>query len=278
VNPRRPVRDLLRAATGAGAFLPGVDPGSRPGIGHRDAAEADTPKLLARLEALQERLWVEHTRSLLIVLQAMDTGGKDGTIAHVVRAMNPAGVRVAAFKQPTEEERAHDFLWRIDRQRPAPGEVVIFNRSHYEDVLVVRVHALLPEEVWRARYEEINAWETGLVTGGTTIVKLFLHISYDEQRRRLLDRLKDPDKRWKFQEGDIDERSLWADYQGAYEDAIQRCSTETAPWYVVPADHKWYRNWAVASVLEEILVELDPRFPEPALDVQRLERRLAPPH
>jgi PPK2 family polyphosphate:nucleotide phosphotransferase len=245
---------------------------------HRDDAEAAAPGLLARLEALQERLWVQRTRSLLVVLQAMDTGGKDGTIAHVVGAMNPAGVRVAAFKQPTEEERAHEFLWRIDRQRPAPGEVVIFNRSHYEDVLVARVHGLVPEEVWRARYEQINAWEAGLVAGGTAIVKLFLHISYDEQRRRLLDRLEDPDKRWKFQEGDIDERNLWADYQGAYEDAIQRCSTEAAPWYIVPADHKWYRNWAVASIVGEILVAVDPRFPDPALDVERLKRRLAPPH
>jgi len=244
---------------------------------HRVEAEAAAPGLLARLEALQERLWVQRTTSLLVVLQAMDTGGKDGTIAHVVRAMNPAGVRVAAFKQPTREERAHEFLWRIDRRRPAPGEVVIFNRSHYEDVLVVRVHALVPEAIWRARYEQINAWEAGLVAGGTTIVKLFLHLSYDEQRRRLLDRLRDPDKRWKFEEGDIDERRLWGDYQDAYEDAIRACSTEAAPWYVVPADHKWYRNWAVASILGEILVELDPRFPDPALDVERLKRRLAPP-
>ena len=273
----RSVRDLLRARPGVGALLPGIDPGSTPGVAHRRDAEAETPELLDRLEGLQERLWVEHDRSLLIVLQAMDTGGKDGTVAHVMRAMNPAGVRVASFKIPTAAEKRHDFLWRIDRQRPRPGEVVIFNRSHYEDVLVVRVHALVPQNVWGARYGAIDGWEAEVVAAGTTIVKFFLHISYDEQRRRLLDRLADPEKHWKFNESDVDERALWADYQAAYEDAIARCSTDIAPWFVVPADHKWYRNWAIATIVDETLSEMNPRYPDPALDVERLRARLAPP-
>ena len=271
-------RELLRAPTRAGAILPGIDTRSTPGVKLSADTEAATPALLDRLESLQERLWVEGTRSLLVVLQAMDTGGKDGTISHVFRAMNPQGVEVASFKQPTEEELAHDFLWRIDKRLPVPGEVVIFNRSHYEDVLVVRVHELVPQDVWAARYEQINEWEAKVAGSGTTIVKCFLHISYDEQRERLLARLDDPEKHWKFNEGDIDERARWDDYQAAYEDAIAKCSTDAAPWFVVPADRKWYRNWAVANLLAETLEKLDPRYPRPELDVPRLRARLTPPH
>ena len=271
-------RELLRAPTPAGAILPGIDTRSTPGVKHRADTEAATPVLLGRLESLQERLWVEGTRSLLVVLQAMDTGGKDGTISHVFGGMNPQGVEVASFKQPTEEELAHDFLWRIDKRLPVPGEVVIFNRSHYEDVLVVRVHELVPREVWAARYEQINEWEAKVAGSGTTIVKCFLHISYDEQRDRLLARLDDPEKHWKFNEGDIDERARWDGYQAAYEDAIAKCSTDVAPWFVVPADRKWYRNWAVANLLAETVEQLDPRYPRPELDVPRLRARLSPPH
>ena len=271
-------RELLRAPTGVGAILPGIETRSTPGVEHRGDTEAATPSLLDRLGSLQERLWVEGTRSLLVVLQAMDTGGKDGTISHVLRAMNPQGVEIASFKQPTEEELAHHFLWRIDRRLPVPGEVMIFNRSHYEDVLVVRVHELVPEGVWAGRYEEINGWERKVSESGTTIVKCFLHISYDEQRARLLARLDDPDKHWKFNEGDIDERARWDDYQAAYEDAIAKCSTDVAPWFVVPADRKWYRNWAVANLITETLDQLDPRYPRPDLDVPRLQARLRPPH
>jgi PPK2 family polyphosphate:nucleotide phosphotransferase len=271
-------RELLRADSGDGAILSGIDTRSTPGVKHRADTEVGTPDLLDRLESVQERLWVEGTRSLLVVLQAMDTGGKDGTISHVVRAMNPQGVEIASFKKPTEDELAHHFLWRMDQRLPVPGEVVIFNRSHYEDVLVVRVHQLVPKDVWSSRYDEINEWEARLTDAGTTIVKCFLHISYDEQRERLLARLDDPEKHWKFNEGDIDERAKWEDYQAAYEDAIGRCSTDAAPWFVVPADRKWYRNWAVANLLAETMEQLDPQFPSPKLDVPRLKARLAPPH
>ncbi len=274
----RSLRDRLRVAPGASAVLPGIDTRSTPGVKDRKEAESARPALAERLHSLQERLFVEGTRSVLVVLQAMDTGGKDGTIEHVFGTMNPAGLDVAAFKKPTEEELAHPFLWRIERRLPAPGQIMIFNRSHYEDVLVVRVHSLVPEDVWVARYDEIIAFEAKAIAAGTTVVKCFLHISYEEQRERLLARLDDPAKQWKFKEGDIDERAFWADYQAAYEDVLRRCSTDAAPWYVIPADRKWYRNWAVASLLAETLEELDPAYPRPTLDVARLKERLAPPN
>jgi PPK2 family polyphosphate:nucleotide phosphotransferase len=278
VSERTSIRDLLRVDPDGGAILPGIDPGGMPGVKDRETADAARTELSEQIHGLQERLFVENRRSVLVVLQAMDTGGKDGTIEHVFGTMNPAGVDVASFKAPTEEELAHHFLWRIERRLPAPGQIMIFNRSHYEDVLIVRVHALVPEDVWRGRFDEIDAFEAKVAAAGTTIVKCFLHISYDEQRERLLARLDDPDKRWKFNEADIDERARWADYQAAYEDAIRRCSTEAAPWYVVPADRKWYRNWAVASLLAETLEEMDPSYPRPELDIEALKRRLAPPH
>jgi PPK2 family polyphosphate:nucleotide phosphotransferase len=278
MSERASIRHLLRVDPDGGAILPGIDPGGTPGVKDRATADAARSELSEQIHGLQERLFVEDRRSVLVVLQAMDTGGKDGTIEHVFGTMNPAGVDVAAFKAPTDEELAHHFLWRIERRLPAPGQIMIFNRSHYEDVLIVRVHALVPEDVWRGRFDEIDAFEAKVVAAGTTIVKCFLHISYDEQRERLLARLDDPDKHWKFNEADIDERARWADYQAAYEDAIRRCSTEAAPWYVVPADRKWYRNWAVASLLAETLEEMDPTYPRPELDVEDLTRRLAPPH
>jgi PPK2 family polyphosphate:nucleotide phosphotransferase len=261
-----PVGTPTDVATSA---TPGVD---------REEAGASMPNLGERLAALQERLWAEGTRSLLLVLQGMDTSGKGGTVTHVAGSMNPCGVEVAAFKKPTDEEQAHHFLWRIERRLPTPGQVAVFDRSHYEDVLVVRVHELVPEDVWRPRFDEITAWERRLHQAGTTIVKCFLHISYDEQRERLLARLNDPTKHWKFRERDIDERRRWPDYMAAYDEAIERTDTEDAPWYVVPADHKWYRNWAIARLLVETLERMDPQLPPSTLDVPALRARLTPPN
>ncbi|GAA4735195.1 polyphosphate--nucleotide phosphotransferase [Amnibacterium soli] len=217
-------------------------------------------------------------RRVLLVLQGMDTAGKGGVVTHAVGVFGPIGVEYTAFKKPTEEELAHDFLWRIRKRLPRPGMIGVFDRSHYEDVLVARVHALAPKEEIDARYDVINAFEQELVDGGTTVLKVFLHVSYDKQRERLLRRLARPDKHWKFNAGDIDERARWDEYQAAYAAVLERCSTEAAPWYVVPADHKTYRNWAVAELLRETLAELDPQYPQPDLDVEQLRARLAPPH
>jgi PPK2 family polyphosphate:nucleotide phosphotransferase len=261
----------------AGRPATSVDPDTSPGV-DRERAEDELANLQQRLGGLQERLWAEGTRSLLLVLQGMDSSGKGGTVGRVFSSMNPAGVDVAAFKNPTDEELAHDFLWRIEQRLPDPGEIVVFDRSHYEDVLVVRVHGLVDEPTWQMRYDRINEFERRVVEAGTTIVKCFLHISYDEQRERLLARLDDPTKHWKFRERDIDERALWQDYMVAYDDAIARCSTAEAPWFVIPADHKWYRNWAVGTILVEMLERMDPRYPPMDLDVPALKAHLAPPH
>jgi PPK2 family polyphosphate:nucleotide phosphotransferase len=222
--------------------------------------------VLEEMAGLQERLYAEGEKSLLVVLQAIDAGGKDGTIKHVFRGLNPASCRVVSFKVPSEEERSHDFLWRVHAKAPAKGEVVVFNRSHYEDVLVVRVHDLVPESVWRPRYDQINDFEAGLAAAGTRIVKLYLHISKDEQAERFQARLDDPSKQWKFRKGDLDERAKWDDYRAAFEEALSRTSTTAAPWYVIPADRKWYRNWAVSRILVETLAEMDPQYP-PAEDL-----------
>jgi PPK2 family polyphosphate:nucleotide phosphotransferase len=237
---------------------------------------------MVELAELQERLYAEATagspRSLLLVLQGMDTSGKGGTTDHVVSSLRPTGVRYTAFKAPTDEEREHGFLWRIRRSLPPPGIVGVFDRSHYEDVLIVRVHNLVPPDEWNARYDEINAFEAEIAAAGTTIVKCFLHISYDVQRERLLARLGDPDKRWKFNVADVDERARWNDYVIAYEAALERCSTTAAPWYVVPADSKKYRNWAVGRLLLETMRELDPQFPQVDLDIDAVRARLQPPN
>lgn len=271
------IRDLLIARADEPGLLDRIDPGSTPGVDGRKRARRETDSRAEAIAGLQERLWAESRRSLLLVLQGMDTSGKDGTIEHVFRGLNPAGVDVASFRKPTDEELAHHFLWRIERRLPEPGQIMIFNRSHYEDVLIVRVLGLVPEQEWRERYEEIDAFERR-VASGTSIVKVCLHISFDEQRERLLARLDDPDKRWKFDVGDLDQRARWAEYMSAYEDAIRRCHSPEAPWYVVPADRKWYRNWAVAEILHETLVQMDPRYPLPDLDVASLRARLAPPN
>jgi PPK2 family polyphosphate:nucleotide phosphotransferase len=209
-------------------------------------------------------LWAEHTRSLLVVLQAMDAGGKDGTVRKVFSGVNPMGVHAVAFKAPNDAELAHDFLWRIQRELPERGDIGIFNRSHYEDVLIVRVEELVPEKVWRPRYSAIRAFEEHLSGEGTAIVKLFLHISKEEQAERFKERLSDPTKNWKFNVADVDVRKRWDDYQIAYAEAIGRTSTDAAPWYVVPADRKWYRDWVVATILVDVLEKMDPLFPEPA--------------
>lgn len=213
------------------------------------------------LEALQELLYAEGKHKILIVLQATDTGGKDGTIRHVFEGVNPQGVHVASFKKPTEMELDHDYLWRVHARTPGSGEIVIFNRSHYEDVLVVRVHDLVPPARWEKRYEHINNFEKLLADEGTTIIKFFLHISKDEQKERLEERLADPEKHWKFAKGDLAERERWDDYQEAFEAALSRTSTEYAPWYIIPADRKWYRNLVISQVVIDSLNGLDMAYP-----------------
>ena len=259
----RPV-DRWRVHPGSPVRLSDHDTASLAGApGDREATEAAVVPLHDELAVLQDRLWAESSRALLVVLQGLDASGKDGTIKHVFRGVNPQGTTVSSFKQPTPEEQAYDFLWRVHRRVPPAGEIGIFNRSHYEDVLVVRVHGLVPEKVWRQRYERINDFERLLHHGGTTVVKLFLHVSYEEQGARLRKRLEEPDKRWKARAGDFVERRRWDDYQAAYTEAVERTSTDAAPWYVVPSDHKWYRNWVVSQILLHTLEAMDPRYPDP---------------
>ncbi len=256
-----------RVKPGSAVHLGKIDTRSTDGApGDKKDTEAASEELQLEMQGLQERLYAEGKQSLLVVLQAIDAGGKDGTIKNVFRGLNPASCRVVSFKVPSEEERSHDFLWRVHAKTPAKGEVVVFNRSHYEDVLVVRVHTLVPEEVWRRRYDLINDFEANLAAAGTRIVKLYLHISKEEQAERFQARLDDPTKQWKFRKGDLDERARWDDYRAAFEEAIARTSTDVAPWYVVPADRKWYRNWAVNRILLETLSDMDPQYP-PAEDL-----------
>jgi PPK2 family polyphosphate:nucleotide phosphotransferase len=234
--------------------------------GNKDAAAKKLVKLNEQLDELQDLLFAERKHKLLIVLQAMDTGGKDGVIRHVFENVDPLGVRVANFKAPTPEELDHDYLWRVHKQMPGRGEIVIFNRSHYEDVLVVRVHELVPKDVWSKRYDQINNFERLLIDEGTTILKFFLHISKKEQAERLRARLDDSTKRWKFNPGDLKERERWSEYMAAYEDALSQTSTDWAPWYVIPANRKWYRNLAVATIIVETLKNLKMQYPKPDFD------------
>ncbi len=238
--------------------------------GGREKTDAQSEKLTARLGDLQELLFAEHKRRLLVILQGMDTSGKDGTVRHVMRGVSPQSVRAVSFKKPTQVELDHDFLWRVHAQVPAAGEIVIFNRSHYEDVLVVRVHGLVSEKVWRKRYALINDFEQTLTESGTTILKFFLHISKNEQRERLQARLDDPTKRWKFQHGDIEERRLWNDYRKAYEDALEKTSTKWAPWIVVPANKKWFRNYVAAKTIVGALEAFDMKYPQPDLKAETI--------
>lgn len=233
----------------------------------RDDAEDRTKVLNGRLEDLQELLYAEGCHKVLVVIQATDTGGKDGTIRHVFDGVNPQGVKVASFKKPTPEELAHDYLWRVHAHTPGAGEITIFNRSHYEDVLVVRVHDLVAESTWQRRYDHINAFEQMLTDEGTTMIKLFLHISRDEQRERLQARLDEPHKNWKFSTGDLAEREHWGDYQAAFATMLERTSSEWAPWYVIPADRKWYRNLVVSEIMVQTLTGLEMAWPEPEDDL-----------
>lgn len=260
--------DRYRVAPETSIDLSQWDPADHSAFeGDKTAGREATKKLNKRLEALQELLYAEGKHKVLIVLQAMDTGGKDGVIRHVFDGVNPQGVKVASFKRPTPEELAHDYLWRVHKVTPATGEIVIFNRSHYEDVLVVRVHNLVPSDVWSRRYDQINAFERQLAEEGTTILKFFLHIDKDEQKERLQARLDDPEKRWKFAKGDLAERARWDDYQAAYEALLSRTSTPYAPWYIIPANRKWYRNLLISQVLVDALEGLQMRYPQPEADL-----------
>ncbi|WP_438354142.1 polyphosphate kinase 2 family protein [Microbacterium sp. CJ88] len=271
--------DVLRA--GPGFVLSDLDPSSTPGHpGSKSRGQDDLASGLAQLDQYQERLFARSRTTdapdrVLLVLQAMDSAGKGGIVRHVVGAVDPQGVSIASFKKPTPEELAHDFLWRIEKRVPAPGMIGVFDRSHYEDVLVGRVRSLAPADEIERRYGAINDFEARLVDSGTRVIKVMLHISYDEQRDRLMERLERPDKYWKYNPGDVDERALWPQYMDAYQTVFERTSTEVAPWYVVPADRKWYARLAVQTLLLETLERIDPQWPAADFDVEAEQKRLA---
>jgi PPK2 family polyphosphate:nucleotide phosphotransferase len=256
----------LRVEPGTQVDLSTWDPDFTGGVRDREDAAKRVEKNQERMDELQALLYAESRRSLLIVLQAMDAGGKDGTIRQVMRGVNPQGCRVTSFKAPSAEELAHDYLWRIHQAVPRRGEIGIFNRSHYEDVLVVRVRKLAPRSVWSARFDEINRFEELLAGSDVHLVKIYLHISKDEQLRRLKERLDTPRKRWKLTPEDFDNRRYWGDYMRAYEDVLTRCSTAHAPWYVIPANHKWFRNLAVSEIVVDVLERLNMKYPKPKFD------------
>ncbi|MFL6099917.1 MAG: polyphosphate kinase 2 family protein [Actinomycetales bacterium] len=277
-RPAPTLSELLRAGPDFDLMEAGT--GATPGFsGGKKAAERALADGVPRLSDLQERLAAAAkgggNRSVLLVVQGMDTAGKGGIMRHVVGACDPEGLRITAFKAPTPEERAHDFLWRIRAALPPAGKIGVFDRSHYEDVLVVRVHNLAPRATWSRRYATINRFEQRLVDSGTAIVKVMLHISAQEQKQRLMARLDRPDKWWKYNPRDVDERGFWPDYQEAYQAAITRCSTEAAPWHVVPADHKWYARWAVQQLVLDTLDQIDPQWPPASFDVKVERKRLA---
>ena len=259
----------------ADAKLHRIDPGAAPQLADRDTADTSaapggkaetreaTEPLVARLAELQDVLWARQDERVLVVLQGIDTSGKGGTVKKVLGAINPVGLRVKSFNVPTEDELAHDYLWRVHANVPAIGEIGVFDRSHYEDVLAVRVLELVPEARWRRRYDHINDFERLLTDEGTTIVKVFLHISKDEQKERLEARLAEPTKRWKFKRSDLDARAAWDEWEAAFEEAIEKTGTKHAPWHVIPADKKWYRDWAVATILVSVLEGMDLKWPEP---------------
>lgn len=251
-----------------------VDPGKTNGLSRKKALKAVEGDWSTELGILQEKLWAEKKKSMLVVLQGLDTSGKDGTVKHVMSDMNVQGVRVVAFKQPTPEEQRHDFLWRVKKQLPEPGEIVVFNRSHYEDVLVTRAKALVPIETIDKRYEIINRFEAGLVRAGTTVVKIMLHISPEEQRQRFLDRLDDPTKQWKFSPADLKERTRWNVYMEAYEIALTKCNPDVAPWFVVPSDNKWYRNWVISRIMLETMRGMKLAYPDPHLNVRAIRKQI----
>jgi PPK2 family polyphosphate:nucleotide phosphotransferase len=265
------IRKALLAKPGSKVKLSDYDPDDT--FGHEKGARSDkkTEEALERMDSLQYLLYAEKKHSLLVVFQALDAGGKDGTIRHVMSGLNPQGCVVASFKEPSPEESAHDFLWRVHKVVPQLGMIGVFNRSHYEDVLVVRVHNLVAKDVWSARYEQINEFEHILSQNGMTIVKFFLHISKEEQKKRFLERIDDPDRRWKISQSDFMERKFWDDYIKAYEEVLRRCSTDEAPWYIVPANKKWFRNLVVSRILVETLEELKMKYPKPTVDVKDLK-------
>jgi PPK2 family polyphosphate:nucleotide phosphotransferase len=264
--------ERFRVPPGTKVKLKDIDPAFKDHHESRKDAAEEIEHYAKRLCELQDLLYAGRRLSILICLQAMDTGGKDGTIRHFLGAMNPQGCRVAAFREPSAEELAHDFLWRVHRVAPARGEVVIFNRSHYEDVLIVRVHNLVPKNVWSARYNLINGFEQDLIEHDTHILKFYLHVSKEEQLARFKDRLDDPPKRWKISEADYTERKFWDDYMAAYDDALSRCSTEHAPWFIIPSNHKWFRNLAVARIVVEYLELQKMTYPKPTVDLEHIRR------
>ena len=261
----------FRVRPGRNIKLSRISPEQTGGMKNKEWAEDELEKSLRRLDDLQCLLYAENKHALLIVLQAMDAAGKDGTIRNVLRGINPQGCTVTSFKKPSEEELDHDFLWRIHQAVPNRGDIGIFNRSHYEDVLVVRVQELVPKAVWSERYAQINAFEKLLAANGVAIVKIFLHISKEEQLKRFRERLADKNKRWKFSPGDLEVRKRWGEYMRAYEDVFARCSTPWAPWHIIPANYKWYRNLAVSRILVDTLERLDMKFPKPAFDFSKLK-------
>jgi PPK2 family polyphosphate:nucleotide phosphotransferase len=274
----RTVSDLLRLPSGK-VDLTALDSHAKPGFsGNKHDGKEALPAMGEELFELQEKLfasgYTEGERRVLLVLQGMDTSGKGGVLKHTAGLFDPNGLRIFSFKAPTEEELAHDFLWRIEKEVPAPGKVGVFDRSHYEDVLIARVRQLATKQEIERRYDAINRFEADLAASGTTIIKCMLHISADTQKERLLARLDDPTKQWKFKPGDVDERALWPAYQEAYEIALERCSTDVAPWYVVPSDRKWYRNWAIGALLLEALRGMDLSWPAPDYDVAEQRARL----
>ena len=263
--------DAYRIKPGQKVRLSKFDPNdTRLFKGDKAAAKKAIDKLTSELDPLQELLYAEHKHKVLVVVQGMDTAGKDGVIRKVFEGVNPSGVDVAAFKVPSPIEMDHDYLWRVHQVVPGKGQMVIFNRSHYEDVLVVRVHNIVPEDAWRKRYQQIADFERTLAEEGTTILKFYLHIDLDTQKERLQARIDDPNKHWKFNAGDLKERALWADYMKAYEDALEKTSTDVAPWYVVPANKKWYRDWVIASTLVETLKSLKMKYPENKDDLSKV--------
>ena len=266
-------REMFLVKPGSKFDLSKVDPDFTAGFKNEDSVRDKIQKRAEQLRDLQHDLYAERKWSLLICLQGLDSAGKDGTITHVLGTMDPMGTRVCGFKEPTEEELSHDFLWRIEKQVPAKGEVVIFNRSHYEDVLVARVHKLVPKEVWSKRYEYINSFEKELAVNGTHIVKFYLHISPEEQLERFKQRLDDPKRQWKISEADYAERDFWKDYTRAYEDALSKTSTTFAPWYIIPSNNKWFRNLVVSKIVVEELESLGMKLPEPQVDLDKIRRK-----
>jgi PPK2 family polyphosphate:nucleotide phosphotransferase len=263
----------LKVAPGSKVDLEAIDPSFHGEWESSEDAKSELDRNLSRITVLQRKLYADRSHSLLIVLQGIDGAGKDGTCWHVISAMDPQGVRVQGFKQPTAEERDHDFLWRVHPHAPGRGRVAIFNRSHYEDVLVARVHKLVPKDVWKPRYDFINEWERLLtVENNTTILKFFLYISKEEQLSRFKERLDDPARQWKISDGDYSERDLWDDYIDAFEDALSKCSAKHAPWFVIPANHKWFRNLAVSQIIADALDDMKLKLPKPTVDLKEIER------